>query len=356
MSAIMDSPDAAAFESFAADVRVRVERHLDGLFVRKLGQLNELGADAAAFGGVIRDFTMRSGKRLRAVLVAAGFVAARPDADLAPAITAGAAFELLQSYFLMHDDWMDGDTTRRGGPTAHVALARRFGSKQIGDSAAILAGDYAMAMAQEVLATLAVEPALVLEAIKRFVEVQLDTICGQLLDITDCDRAAGDFRLETLKTGSYSVCGPLVIGATLAGADARLIEACVAYARPLGIAFQLRDDLLGLFGDVKVTGKPAGNDIRAGKMTLVMRDALATVGPNARRALQSALGKPEATSDQISEAARIVAQSGAVERAEAQIRELAAAALRHIDASAGFSRPAIGFLALLAERLVARAV
>jgi geranylgeranyl diphosphate synthase, type I len=342
------------FPSFASEVRRRVDRRLRRIFAARTQQLERLDARLPLLGGAASELSLRGGKRLRAVLVGAGFVSASPHADIEPAIVAGAAFELLQTYFLIHDDWIDGDELRRGGPTAHVALGRSLGSSQLGDRAAILAGDYVVALAQSELASAPSRHELVLAALREFADIQLDTISGQFIDITGAAAESSEYLLEELKTCSYSVRGPLVIGAALGGANPELLEACRAFARPIGIAFQLRDDLLGLFGDVLVTGKPRGNDLRAGKMTFVIREALRRVNGDDRRTLRAVLGQADATEAGLTRALEAIVSSGASAHTEARIAALCAEAREVLSERAGFSARGVDYLAQLAKRLTER--
>jgi len=349
-----ESPSFPVFSDFAADVCQRVEARLGQLFERHRTHLAGLDEHLPPLGDAVFDLTLRGGKRLRAVLVASGLVAASPEADLAPAVRAGAAIELLQTYFLIHDDWMDGDTLRRGGPTAHVALAEQLGDARVGEWAAILAGDYAIALAQTELASAASAPAVALSILQQFADIQRDTVCGQFLDVTGAAEYVSDYRLEELKTSTYSVRGPLVMGATLGGASQQLLEACNGYGSALGVAFQLRDDLLGLFGDPRTTGKPRGNDLIAGKMSSVIRDALRAANPSERGALRAVLDRLDSGPDALQRALDAVSSSGAVRRSEARIAELSSQAARNLRAEAGFSARGLTYLSQLATRLTDR--
>lgn len=348
--------EQSGFSELAQLVRAEVDAELRQVFAARLEQCRELGTPTLALIAALRDLTLRGGKRLRPIVLTLGHCAARPEAGLRPAIVAGAAFELLQSYFLIHDDWMDGDQVRRGGPTAHVALAARLGNRQLGDACAILAGDYAVALAQELMASAvaAAQCATALDAMTLFARIQADTICGQALDLAADRGCVNGFRLEDLKTGSYTVRGPLSIGATLGGANAALLEACDNFARPLGIAFQLRDDVVGLLGEPTTTGKAQGADIRAGKRTAIILDALENSDAGGRARLQAALGTADLDHDELASATRIVVASGAIERAEATIRQLTRQALEFLEPEAGFSAQSVACLTELASRLTDR--
>src|SRR5690606_34345522 len=195
----------------------------------------------------------------------------------------GVAFELLQSYFLIHDDWMDQDDTRRGGPSVHFALGRHFRSSHAGACSAILAGDYLAALSMRVLVEATRRHPRQGELLESFATTQLLTVAGQQLDaISDAHDAE---RVYQLKTGNYTAKGPLLQGAMLAGASKKTLAAIGRFAEPVGIAFQLRDDLLGLFAKAADTGKPVGNDLLVGKRTWTVQWALAHAGRKEKSAL-----------------------------------------------------------------------
>ena len=274
----------ASFPELVALVKISVEAHLAALLEEAVAAMGPCGVDAVAAIEALRALTMRGGKRFRPVLVAAAYEACAGEGaggegrarSLSEAVVcAGAAIELLQSYLLIHDDWMDGDDVRRGGPSVHALLRRTFGDASAGDAAAILAGDYAAALAQQALFAMPLASDRVVEAGRAFARIQREVIAGQLLDMRGEASDAHVESMHDLKTGSYTVRGPLALGAILAGASAEQRAALDRFAAPRGVAFQLRDDLLGTFGDPKATGKPAGNDLRRGKRTALVA-ALAT--------------------------------------------------------------------------------
>ncbi len=286
---------------------------------------------------------MRGGKRFRPVLIAAAHEACggKNDGSLSEAVVlAGAAIELLQAYLLVHDDWMDGDEVRRGGPSVHAMLRKAYGDVAAGDAAAILAGDYASALAQEALFTMPLAAERVVEAGRAFAKVQREVIAGQLIDMRGApgngngDGAEAGSAVESmhdLKTGSYTVRGPLAIGAILAGASAEQRAALERFAAPLGVAFQLRDDLLGTFGDPKATGKPAGNDLRRGKRTALVA---AIVGDaEAAPLLKRVLGVESASDADVAAVVARMEASGARGRVEARLRYLLASAERELAAA-----------------------
>lgn len=264
------------FADFLKDAQSRVEGDLEIRLHAEESRVKRDAAELVPLIAQVRELTARGGKRLRAALVLLGYRLAARTADDSVAMPAAAAMELLQTYFLVHDDWMDDDPIRRGGPSVHVALRERYGSDKLGDSGAILAGDYAVSLAQEALLACDVPATALLAAARAFAELQRDVVLGQGLDVL-VDSPTGDHGLTRLmarthlwKTAAYTTTGPLLVGARLGGASESVQNALRAYGDPLGIAFQLRDDWLGTFGNPEITGKSTESDLRQGKKTAVL--------------------------------------------------------------------------------------
>jgi len=319
---------AASFDTLLKLVRREVESRLVAIFERKLLDADPLGPDVVALVDSLRDLTMRGGKRFRPALLFAAYRAVSEEAPESVAFDAGAALELLQTYLLVHDDWMDRDDVRRGGPAVHALLAHHFGSRTMGDAAALLAGDYASAMALESLASLKTAGDRVARATLFFAQIQQDAIRGQQIDLVG--RPQNIEVMHDLKTGSYTVRGPMLLGAILAGAAPATLECLTRFANPLGVAFQLRDDLLGAFGLPKETGKPFGSDIRSGKKTALADEALSRVGVSDRHVLTDTLGRRDASDDDIKMVVALYERCGArtaVERRLAQLVKKATGAL-----------------------------
>ncbi len=321
-----------AFSALLPSLKAEVERRLFDYLSGKLKAAEAHGSDVVDIVSAVRDLCARGGKRLRPALLVAGHLTADAHADLAPAFDAGVALELLQAYFLIHDDWMDQDTVRRGGPTAHTALAQRYRSVHKGNSAAILAGDFAVGLATEALAQVPIKPSRVKRVFASFAEMQLDAVAGQQLD--QLARAPNVEAAYVLKTGSYTVRGPLRLGALLAGGSDSLLSALDRFALPAGVAFQLRDDLIGVFGQTADTGKPRGADLKAGKRTVLVTFGQQLSTPSERAVLSKVLGQERATSNQVERAIRVLETSGAKAKVEARIEELCAEARSALSARA----------------------
>jgi geranylgeranyl diphosphate synthase, type I len=297
-----------------------VNEHLRTVFEEKRAQVKELSPYAPELVDAAAELTMRGGKRLRCLILYAGFRAAGGPPDPTRILDLASAIELLQTYLLIQDDWMDDDAERRGGPSVHAALTQRRGDAKLGASLGILASDLAAGFAHESLQRGAVAAKRTAEILSRFSIMHTEVVCGQQMDLLE--HAEVD-RMHDLKTGSYTVRGPLQIGALLADASAEQLEALDRFGRPLGIAFQLRDDLLGTYGDPKLTGKPAGHDLREGKNTSLIREARVLLDAQAWSSLEPVLGNQNATPAQLVEAAQVLESSGARARVEAQLASLA---------------------------------
>jgi geranylgeranyl diphosphate synthase type I len=298
-----------AFTEHLQDVRGHVDRRLRAIWDEKIREVERYGEGVAAIAAAARDLTLRGGKRFRAALLVAAYEGAAPEKSREPALEGGVALELIQSYLLIQDDWMDGDATRRGGPSAHAALTEALGGEHLGASGAILASDLTWGLAIATFARVDAPAPMVLGVISALCRVHEDVVIGQSLDMIG--RADDVETMHDLKTGSYTVRGPLLLGATLAGAPSETLAALERYAAPLGVAFQLRDDLLGTFGTSEETGKPYGGDLRAGKRTAVFVEAEKRLSAEERALVDRALGKADASDEAVRAAADAIEACGA---------------------------------------------
>jgi geranylgeranyl diphosphate synthase, type I len=362
-------------ENLRADVDAAVTAHLDGL-------ASEVGAISPSAVAMVEEAAglLMGGKRLRAAFCYWSFRAhgGSPDRDdpaRVATVRVGAALELFQAAALLHDDVMDNSDTRRGRPTTHRTFAARHGeagwsgeADRFGDAAAILLGDLVLLAAQrELSAALEPLPTDLAELTRaRFDAMQSEVVVGQYLDVlvqaepwgddptSDEERARKVLRA---KSASYSVAAPLALGALLAGRGARAAAGIEAAGLPLGEAFQLRDDVLGVFGDPAVTGKPAGDDLREGKRTVVVARTLAMLpdrdGPDATT-LTAALGDPGLTEEDVARVREVIVGSGALDGVEQLIDDLAVRAHALLDL-AHLSEPGRGVLTDLANAAVDRA-
>ena len=337
-------------------------------------ELHELTNEAAAL--------LEGGKRVRANFVYWGWqsvVAARPgahhtagseiDPGFGPVVTAAAAIELFHAAALVHDDIIDDSDTRRGRPSAHKSFENLHRDAEwAGDAqrwsraAAILLGDLLLNWADGLMidASRAVEHGdAILDAYRRMRE---EVTLGQYLDVLEeaawirQDPSLLLERAQTVaihKSAKYSVQEPLLLGATIAGATEAQLEALGGYGLPIGVAFQMRDDLLGVFGDPAQTGKPAGDDLREGKRTVLIEIARLKLPTNVRVLIDELLGDPELDCRQVSMLQDAVRSSGAVDRIEHMIERAVGQGLESLH-EGDFSRSSVLELERLASSVTAR--
>lgn len=311
----MSEVASGRFLARLADVRRLVDAWLARWLGEVLGEVPGRSEQVHAVAAAVANLVMRGGKRMRAGLLVAAYEACR-GSDVEAVLPAAAALELLHAYFLVHDDWMDGDDERRGAPSVPAVMRARFPGKEA--AASVLAGDLASAWAQRAVSLLDLPSDRVQEAVSEMAIAHEQVVAGQVLDVcADATDEAQVERVYALKTASYTVRAPVVMGAKLAGAATTQTGALAAYAEPLGVAFQLRDDLLGVFGDASVTGKPSGGDLRRGKRTVLVIHALRDAG--AARALERVFGRTDASDSDVAAAVEAIEASGAKTRVEERI-------------------------------------
>jgi geranylgeranyl diphosphate synthase type I len=347
-----------------ADLRSRVQAALGGFIASHRARLVEI--DCAALTPVfdaVEALVLRGGKRLRPAFAYWGYRGAG-GVDTDEVVSAVAALELVQASALVHDDVIDGSATRRGEPAVHRRFAHLHRAGEwhgdpgsFGVAAAILVGDLCLVWSDELLHGSGLEPRALARARPVFDEMRTEVTVGQYLDVQT--QATGDTSTERaslvarFKSAKYSVERPLLLGAAIAGAPAGLLAAYSAYGLALGEAFQLRDDVLGVFGDPALTGKPAGDDLREGKRTYLV--AAAVEGSDAGRALvERSLGDPDLDEAGVEALRETIVASGALARTERRIDDLTASALDALagaDLDAGAAEVLVSLAAAATQRV-----
>lgn len=326
-----------------AGLRSRVDKALAAFLATQRSRLLSIDEALAEVADALEAFVLRGGKRLRPAFAYWGYRGAG-GLDSDHVVAAVAALELVQASALIHDDLMDRSDTRRGEPSVHMRFAARHApaagsgpSRAFGDNAAVLLGDLVLVWSDELLHGSGVELEDLARARPVFDGMRTEVTAGQYLDVltavtrdTSLDRAG---KVARYKSAKYTVERPLLLGAALAAAPPALIGAYSAFGLPLGEAFQLRDDVLGVFGDPAVTGKPAGDDLREGKRTYLVAAAYETVSAAARAEIERALGDPELDEAGVGRLRAIITESGALARTEARIAALTAEALAALQAA-----------------------
>ncbi len=313
-----------------------MEKALATFLGRQRTHLESIDPALVEVADVLDAFVLGGGKRLRPAFAYWGYRAAGGE-DSDEVVACVAALELVQASALIHDDVMDGSDLRRGEPAVH----RRFATTHrdaawhgdpdgFGTAAAILLGDLCLVWSDELFGTSGVDPVALSRARPVFHRMRTEVTVGQYLDMhSQASRdttVARALKVARFKSAKYTVEQPLLLGAALAGAGPEITRAYSDFGLRLGEAFQLRDDVLGVFGDPGVTGKPASDDLREGKRTFLVAAALEAADPEARRELAARLGDRDLDADGVARLRRIITDSGALARTEARIDELVRAA------------------------------
>ena len=318
------------FSALLRSYRLRLES--------ELGRYLEAHAvSAARYGGAtreltdpLRDFVARGGKRLRPALVHFAYRAAGGSDDRT--LPVEMAVELLHTYLLIHDDIMDRAETRRGGLAAHRFFDRQHrrngwagDSGRHGEAAAILLGDLAHSHAVSLFLSSAADQHHDLRASECFSEMCREVVVGQYLEMTAPQRAdlveEDLLTILRLKSGRYSVERPIQLGALLANASESLLEGLSNYGMALGEAFQLQDDLLGVFGDLEEMGKPVGGDLAEGKFTVLIQAAIERADASERRRIVQCLQHENPDADEITQVHDIIERVGARQKVEAMVQQ-----------------------------------
>ncbi|MEU7171394.1 MULTISPECIES: polyprenyl synthetase family protein [Micromonospora] len=335
-----DDPVRGVLAAFTKDLIKGVDETLAAFLAAEVESLTEIDAAMGGFAATARDCVLAGGKRVRPTFAYWGWRGVvggeEPLRSVLPALS---ALELLHTFALVHDDVMDASDTRRGLPTAHRAAAARHRAAghtgdpdRYGEAVAVLIGDLCMVWADRLMAHAAVPADRLLDVRRCYDQMRVETVAGQFLDVLGENDSANwtvdrALRVARYKTASYTVQRPLLFGACLAGADADdpLIAAYTRYGLAVGEAFQLRDDLLGVYGDPQTTGKPAGDDLRTGKPTALLMLARQLADPAQRRALERAGSVTSAR--EVDRLADVVRDTGATARVERMISDRVTEAL-----------------------------
>lgn len=352
-----------------SDIPAAVQAELKEFIAARRGLVGAIGQPVSEAVNFLESFVLDGGKRIRPLYAWAGFVGAGGldgDEDPHAVLRAASSLEFIQGCALIHDDIIDASDTRRGNPTVHrgvEASHREHGwqgsAAEFGRNVAILVGDLSLIWAEDMLQESGLSTLALGRAREPWRDMRTEVIGGQLLDISL--EAAGSESVELAqnvnryKTAGYTIERPLHLGAAIAGASEELIAAFRGYGRDIGIAYQLRDDQLGVFGDSELTGKPAGDDLREGKRTVLLALALSSADerdPAAAATLRKLIGNSDDPAE-IELMKQIIEDSGAPALVEREIEKLTASGLEHLK-RANVSAEVTETLTTLAVKATAR--
>lgn len=330
----MSTEVKSAIEEIRGEIRGQLADYLSS----QRRYLTDIASELVPVCDALDEFLLDGGKRLRPLFAYAGLLAAgaSPTTEIVRALS---SLELLQACALIHDDLMDRSDTRRGKPAIHRHFENLHQSSamnglatQFGEAAAVLLGDLALVWSDQMLNSSGIPTPSLLAAQKIHDEMRVELMAGQYLDVREAGEnnysAQRSLRIARYKSGKYTIERPLHIGAVIGKPDNNqaLLAALSRYGLPLGEAFQLRDDLLGIFGDPSVTGKPAGDDLREGKRTVLIAMTIESLTEANKSAeideLLAHLGQPDLTPHKVEELRELITSSGAVAKVENLIEKL----------------------------------
>ena len=342
----------------------KIGASLTEFFDRQAPYLKEIGSELEPVADALGHFLLDSGKRLRPLFAAIGYLGT--GEELTPEIVrAVSSLELVHVCALIHDDVMDGSNTRRGAPAIHKQFESLHGERglhgageQFGFAAAILIGDLALVWAAKMLHESGAPANQILRSLPIYDEMRVELMVGQYLDTYEqalaSESVERSLKVARYKSAKYSIERPLHFGAMLSSQFRQVhIKNYSNYGLPLGEAFQLRDDLIGVFGDPLVTGKPAGDDLREGKRTVLVATTLSKANTSQRELFLRNFGRPDLNLEQIDTMREIIIETGALAELEKLIEEMRSKALAALE-SRGITEQAASLLEEMAVAATTR--
>lgn len=347
------------------EFKQKINPEMESFFARTIIETEKIDGNMADAIRYVREITMSGGKRARAAFMYYGYLAAGGK-EKTKIIQAGVSIELIHSFLLMHDDIIDQDELRHGIKTTHIRyceLAKKIfknkDAEHFGNSMAIIIGDRIAALGNQVLFESKFKAELIIKALYKMQEIVSLTTIGEAEDILieNSGKATEQevLRMYENKTAKYTIEGPLHLGAILAGGNKKILQSLSAYAIPVGIAFQVQDDILGVFGQVDKTGKPVGSDVRQGKQTILVIKAYEKANQKQKEILTKCLGNKNLTGVELEQFRMVVRETGSLQYAQ----DLAAAMIieaKNKIKKLNINQEARGFLIGIADYMVDRKV
>lgn len=326
-----------------AELKEKIDPELNAYFSRVIAENEKIDKNVGNAIRYARDITMSGGKRARAAFMYFGYMAAGGK-EVEEIIKTSISIEFIHSFLLMHDDIIDRDEIRHGVKTIHVRygeLAKKHFKKKdpehFGNSMGIIIGDMMGALGNQVLFESKFPSELIIKALHKIQNIVTLTVIGESEDVFIENRGQATeeeiLRMYENKTAKYTIEGPLHLGAILAGSEGELMKILSAYAIPVGIAFQIQDDILGVFGQINKIGKPVGSDVRQGKQTILVVKALEKADKMEKAILQKCLGKKDLSQHELEEFRNIIISTGSLEYAKELATTLIAKGKKKLEKS-----------------------
>jgi len=303
-----------------------VDPEIQAYFKRVIGETEKVDKNISEAVKYARKIVMSGGKRARAAFMYYGYIAAGGK-EKKKMIKASVSIELIHAFLLIHDDVIDRDELRHGVKTAHVhygEIAKKYfknkDAAHFGNSMAIIIGDMVGALGNQVLFESDFDAKIVMKALHRMQGIVSYTAIGQSEDVYIENRGRASekeiLKMYENKTAKYTFEGPLHLGAILAGADKKFLQSLSSYSIPAGIAFQIQDDILGIFGQVGKTGKPVGSDVRQGKQTILVAKALEKADGRQKEILKKCLGNKNLTQPELEQFKKVIIETESLKYAQ----------------------------------------
>ena len=338
----------------------KIELRLKTFLDKKIVEAEKISDSSREIMQCIKDFSLRGGKRIRSILLIMAYKSLGGKNENA-IIDIAVSAELMQSFLLIHDDIIDNDDLRRGGPTMHIIYAEKYkdhnNSKKFGESIAIIAGDLLVSLGNEIISKSDFDEEKRVKLLQKFNDIIKMTGYGEIIDIllglkTNV-REEDILKMHKLKTAIYTIEGPLYMGAIAAGVSDEQLKKLTNYAIPLGQAFQIKDDILGMFGSEEKLGKPADSDIKEGKKTLLILKVLENADKEQKELIGNALGNKDITKTELTKVREIIKKTGSLDYSEILAEKLVKKA-KNIIKNSDFEKQGKDFLLEIADYIIKR--
>jgi len=333
-----------SIEKELSKLKSEIDKELENFFDLKIRQIRDQKKppELLKMTENLKTFILNSGKRIRPILFYYGYIISGGRKKKYKIIKTAISVELIHSYLIIHDDIIDQDNFRHGNFSIHYKYEREYNTnkpivsnaKHLGVSMAIIIGDLAAVFGYEILNSSDFDNSLKVKAVDKLNRIVSDTTIGQALDlileISEYADPNDISEMQRYKTAKYTIEGPLHLGAILAGANKNFLRSLSRFAIPIGIAFQIQDDIIGIFGSRKKTGKSVGADIKEGKKTLLITKALEKANSKQKAVLNSALGNRNITAKEINQVRNIIKDTGSLEFSRRKAERLIKISKKHI--------------------------